>query len=228
MGTDEKNTLLERQQSDLEILFYKIGLVVGLHESVEEQWLLYLEKNNIKKINLNSKEVRDYDDDIDEYVRTYRNFISLRMPYFNKTFIDKGFQRIRVKEVFSIKDKIQRYNESALHGKVILNKCLNDILGARILVPFDFDIIKFGEIIDVMSQGRTYFVDARKEVGYKGLHIYIKNKLGHFRWEIQVWYNKDHDNNIKLHERYKRGYLKDLKDMGVGQNEVFTQYSNGQ
>lgn len=223
-----KVVLPEETIKNYQRLFFQIGLAVGLHQAVEEQWFNYLKDESIEKINLNRKEVRDYDDVLKEYVYRYRNFISIRMPHFNEIFIDKGFQRIRVKDTFSIKDKIEKYNGSNLHGKVILNKCLNDIFGARILVPFEFDVVQLGEFIEDKCEGRVCYVDARKDVGYKGLHIYLKNALGHFRWEIQIWHTNDYDNNIRLHERYKRGYLKDLKDMGAGLNEVSTQYSNGQ
>ena len=50
--------------------------------------------------------------------------------------------------------------------------------------------------------------------GYKAVHVYFREKRGHFPWELQIWRKSDEDNNIALHKEYKRDYINELKELG--------------
>jgi len=48
----------------------------------------------------------------------------------------------------------------------------------------------------------------RDKEGYKGLHVYFKNKNNfYFPWELQIWDAADVEMNITIHERFKRNFL---------------------
>jgi hypothetical protein len=48
----------------------------------------------------------------------------------------------------------------------------------------------------------------RDKEGYRGLHIYFKNKSNvFFPWELQIWDAVDVQSNISNHERFKRNFL---------------------
>ena len=116
---------------------------------------------------------------------------------------------VRVKAYSSVQDKVNRYNEEKKHeyGKIPINKCINDILGFRIIFNKDIDFIK---TIDYINNKYTDLkcINSSKN-GYIAIHVYFtKNDNYKFRWELQLWNSKDVENNKECHERYKQEYTK--------------------
>ncbi|HEN3178698.1 TPA: GTP pyrophosphokinase, partial [Streptococcus agalactiae] len=43
---------------------------------------------------------------------------------------------------------------------------------------------------------------------YTGIHVYFKNKSNHYYpWELQIWDEKDVDQNIESHKLFKRHFV---------------------
>ncbi|MGU5731114.1 hypothetical protein ACV1DR_19710 [Aeromonas jandaei] len=48
----------------------------------------------------------------------------------------------------------------------------------------------------------------RDKAGYRGLHVYFKNKSNYFfPWELQIWDAADIQSNIDNHEKFKRLFM---------------------
>lgn len=116
------------------------------------------------------------------------------------------FYRVKTRE--SIDDKIKRYAEH--EDQYPVNNWLNDIFGARIILRGD-DVARVLTLLDGWQDEfglKNWYV--RDKEGYKGIHIYFKNKSNYFfPWELQVWDEKDVAANIASHRAYKRGFLSD-------------------
>lgn len=54
---------------------------------------------------------------------------------------------------------------------------------------------------------KTRVVLAKREE-YKAIHIYFKKDNFSFPWELQIWADKDYNNNINAHNKYKEDYVK--------------------
>ena len=131
----------------------------------------------------------------------YNPFIALKLPFacaYQVTF--------RVKTQNSIEYKIQQYNTGQHgRGKVPIIKCLNDLLGVRIILesPATYD-----EIDRFMTDcyGKRYRCINSSKQEYKAAHIYFKENNFTFPWELQVWNRSDADKNFASHKKYKQGY----------------------
>ncbi|MGR5238996.1 hypothetical protein [Vibrio alfacsensis] len=117
----------------------------------------------------------------------------------------KYFYRVKTREC--IDDKIARYRER--EDQYPVTNWLNDIFGARI-------ILTKSEIEEVMEELDSWQDELglknwylRNKEGYKGLHIYFKNRSNfYFPWELQIWDRDDLQSNVENHERFKRGFIK--------------------
>ncbi|HEN4525682.1 TPA: GTP pyrophosphokinase, partial [Streptococcus agalactiae] len=48
----------------------------------------------------------------------------------------------------------------------------------------------------------------RDKDNYTGIHVYFKNKSNHYYpWELQIWDEKDVDQNIESHKLFKRHFV---------------------
>ncbi|MEZ8397090.1 GTP pyrophosphokinase [Vibrio splendidus] len=116
----------------------------------------------------------------------------------------KYFYRVKTRE--SIDDKITRYSER--DNQYPVNSWLNDIFGARI-------ILTKSEIAEVMEELDNWQDELglknwylRDKEGYKGLHIYFKNRSNfYFPWELQIWDKEDLMSNVENHEKFKRSFI---------------------
>jgi len=204
---------------DYEVINQAVRQINGLHESVSEDHFGNMSKNKIW--NLKSKRIDDVLEDskifeeFENYVDEYRSKLNFVVAY--SEFIDdysKFDGRNRVKQKDSIQNKLFYYQskKSTNHGKVPLQKCLNDLLGFR-LVFNDFypDEPEFCKLITSLKKDLNLMncFPSNKE-GYKGYHIYFKNgKNQFFPWELQVWNTEDVRNNEKAHRKHdaKRKYI---------------------
>ncbi|MCX8941284.1 nucleotidyltransferase family protein [Vibrio parahaemolyticus] len=116
----------------------------------------------------------------------------------------KYFYRVKTRE--SIEDKIQRYEQR--EDQYPVNNWLNDIFGARIVLTAD-EIEEVMEVLDDWQDElnlKNWYL--RDKDGYKGLHIYFKNRSNfYFPWELQIWDVNDVPSNISSHEKLKREFI---------------------
>lgn len=112
----------------------------------------------------------------------------------------------RVKAPNSVEYKIQSYKtERHGSGKVPINKCINDLFGARIFleVPLSFEDV-YGFVEENYSS-KYRSIDSSKQ-DYKAVHIYFKENNQSFPWELQIWNLCDAETNFASHKNYKQGY----------------------
>ncbi|MHC1714929.1 MAG: hypothetical protein AB9858_04945 [Acidaminococcaceae bacterium] len=190
----------------------KIEVFITLHNAIEELWFKQLDNQNTKKQNFNRIKIKHIDLEILRYIYAYCSMLSKISPGFINILMDKGIERTRVKESLSIDDKIRRYKNDPRKdcGSVIIHKSLNDLYGARVLINDDFDFDDVVNCINADFVEQVVAQNASNEKGYQAVHVYVKCKCGHFRWELQIWRKQDEHKNMKLHEEYKREYIHDL------------------
>lgn len=120
---------------------------------------------------------------------------------------------MRVKQRESIAAKLTHYRYGKTEqGKVPINKCLNDLLGIRIIIDgFDHTCKLFSELCEGIKKQKNYKIkieDASKN-GYVATHIYFQGEDNFaFPWELQIWSKKDDSNNKTSHNEHKQSYTK--------------------
>lgn len=168
---------------------------------------------NLKKTlvcDIESNELAQY------YIVYYNLFLSYINVHFNVTSVYPDV-RARVKTVNSFSDKIDKYNKKHENGKIPINKCLNDLLGFRIILTESYD---FNSIMDFIKEsfGDKYkCIDASK-LSYKAVHVYFRGDNYSFPWELQIWNAEDERSNIESHNIYKQEYTGQEKD--INQKEL--------
>ena len=177
-----------------------ISEINAIHERFSDD---YFETGKIEKINLSRTIANVPVEHIYKYRLTLHESIN---DYLMTTTIDiKYFYRVKTRE--SIDDKIERF--STKEDQYPVNNWLNDIFGARIVLSSD-EIVKILDSLDDWQEQyglKNWYL--RDKEGYKGLHIYFKNRNNfYFPWELQIWDQKDVKQNITNHERFKRNFIK--------------------
>jgi len=161
----------------------------------------YFETGKVQKVNLS----RTITNVPTEHIYSYRlNLHESINDYLIKSNISiRYFYRVKTRESIDRKIKIFRTNTD----QYPVNNWLNDIFGARIIL----DNETINEILNLLDNWqeelglKNWYL--RNKDGYKGLHIYFKNKSNFFfPWELQIWDKVDIDSNIKSHELYKRDF----------------------
>lgn len=170
-----------------------------LHSSFSND---YFEVGKIDKLNL-SKTIKHIPL---SHIYNYRLILHESInDYLMEADIEiKYFYRVKTRE--SIDDKIERFSNR--EDQYPVNNWLNDIFGARIVLS-DSEITSVMDLLDKwqdeLGLKNWYF---REKEGYRGLHIYFKNRSNfYFPWELQIWDTKDIQNNIKNHEKFKRNFV---------------------
>lgn len=184
----------------------KIGLVKQLISEINRLHLDfsndYFETAKIEKVNL-SKTIKHVPA---PHIYKYRLVLHESInDYLMTANIDiKYFYRVKTRE--SIDDKISRF--SSREDQYPVNNWLNDIFGARIILPAS-EIDEIMELLDGWQEElglKNWYL--RDKTGYKGLHVYFKNKSNfYFPWELQIWDVADLESNIKNHEKFKRNFI---------------------
>lgn len=162
----------------------------------------YFETGRVEKINL-SRTIKHVPV---PHIYKYRLILHESVnDYLMTADIDiKYFYRVKTRE--SIDDKIERF--STREDQYPVNNWLNDIFGARIILTSE-EITAVMDLLDdwqdELSLKNWYL---RNKEGYRGLHIYFKNKSNfYFPWELQIWDTEDLQSNIKNHEKFKRNFM---------------------
>lgn len=164
-------------------------------------------------INLKNKTVKNISQDsqIVEYIFNYLSFIlnvSINLDFDSLNF-EKSTIRSRVKTQNSIATKIKIYSgEEHYYGQIPIKKCLNDLLGFRIIID---DIFDFTDIKRFISDEYPFLkcIDSSKN-SYRATHIYFSKNGNNcfFPWELQIWKTEDEKSNLDSHKKYKQSYTK--------------------
>jgi len=162
----------------------------------------YFETGRIDKINLSRTIQHVSASHIYKYRLTLHESIN---DYLMAANIDiKYFYRVKTRE--SIDDKIERF--SSREDQYPVNNWLNDIFGARIILSAE-EITAVMDLLDDWQDElnlKNWYL--RNKEGYRGLHIYFKNKNNfYFPWELQIWDAEDVQSNIRNHEKFKRNFI---------------------
>lgn len=188
----------------------------NLIEFIQEEYLQFNDKwRNSKyfdKINLKNTLVKDLMEDrlMLDVAFNYREFINENniqlMKDFKQFNSSKAKVSSRAKTKNSIEYKIENYVKNHENGELPINKCLNDLFGIRIICK---EVLTYNQIKELVENQYENLkcIDSSKKVGYKATHIYFKEDNFHFQWELQIWNEKDEENNIKSHEKYKQDYV---------------------
>lgn len=141
-----------------------------------------------------------------EHIYLYRlNLHESINDYLMRLEVDFSYY-YRVKTRESIDDKIQRYSNR--DDQFPVNGWLNDIFGARIVLS-TAQIASINPLLDDWKERldlKNWYL--RDKCGYKGLHIYFKNKNNFFfPWELQIWNKNDVQTNIDNHRKFKRNFI---------------------
>ena len=163
----------------------------------------YFETGKVQKLNLSHtlknvpvEHILSYRLNLHEAINDYLAFADTRGIDF--------FYRVKTAE--SIHDKISRY--LARDNQYPVNNILNDIFGARVILPSDSVTEIIGRL-DSWKAGyglKNWYL--RDTEGYIGIHVYFKNGSNfYYPWELQVWDEKDAKANIESHMAYKRLFV---------------------
>lgn len=166
----------------------------------------YFETGKVTKVNLSRtfahvaiEHILSYRLNLHESINDYLFFADIKDIHFY----------YRVKTTESIHDKIKRY--LARKNQYPVNNILNDIFGARIILPSEW----IGKILNHLDEYKEKYQlknwYLRDVDGYIGIHIYFKNSSNfYYPWELQIGDIKDARANIENHRLYKRHFVKHL------------------
>lgn len=162
----------------------------------------YFETGKIEKINLSKTIAHVPAPHVYKYRLTLHECIN---DYLMTADIEiKYFYRVKTRE--SIDDKIARY--TSREDQYPVNNWLNDIFGARIVLTATEIQSAMDLLDDWQSELNLKNWYLRDKEGYRGLHVYFKNKSNfYFPWELQIWDENDLQSNIQNHEKFKRIFM---------------------
>lgn len=176
-------------------------------------------------LHLNLKRTKVYhmflDDQIGVISEDYYKYIISYVEKINELSIYLEFEyhysdldlSMRVKQKESITNKLNHYRYGKKEaGRVPLNKCLNDLLGVRIILKdFNHDCSCFLELCEAIEDidGYKIKVEDSTKNGYVATHVYFYGKGNFsFPWELQIWSRRDDENNKESHYEHKQSYTK--------------------
>ena len=190
---------------------------------IQDKYKINLKKVKLYKVfqieskNLEDKQVRCH---IDEYFMQklqnyliHLNDISIFGPPFEYVYSDLNISS-RVKAINSVVYKIIHYcTEKNEKGHVPIEKCINDLLGYRIILDTD---VEYEEVISYIKEikeknkldGIKIIEANRANNDYRAIHIYFKLDNHSFKWELQIWLRKYEKGNIFSHALHKQSYTK--------------------
>lgn len=189
-----------REKNDrLKIVKELISEINRIHRDFS---IAYFDTGTIEKVNLS----RTISNVPAVHIYKYRLVLHEAInDYLMMADIDlKYFYRVKTRE--SIDDKVERYTNR--ENQYPVNNWLNDIFGARIILSKP-EIDEIMEVLDEWQDElslKNWYL--RDKEGYKGLHIYFKNRSNfYFPWELQIWDKDDLQSNVENHERFKRHFI---------------------
>lgn len=119
--------------------------------------------------------------------------------------------RFRVKNKESALNKLFHYRFKRSPSSIPIQKCLNDLLGFRIIIDAEFD---YQELLADINTSADLSVTlfrpyVRIDENYQAIHLYVKSdNNSYFPWEIQIWRKSDEVSNEQSHRNHeeKRRY----------------------
>lgn len=197
-------------------LYSLIKEISNFQQKIHLKWRKISQKNY--SVNFKNKKVDDVNNDelFYLYVSDYRKMIQdpeniTDLIVLKANYTALGQLDYRIKENDSWMDKLNRYQNGDLKGKIPLNKCLNDLVGFRISLKINIDrekiIERLTELCSHNGMKNIKIIDSSKN-GYFAVHIYIKDTNKEPSWELQIWNHEDIANNIDSHKTYKQDYNK--------------------
>lgn len=196
-----------------------IEYICELYNQVDNTFIF-----NGTKLNLKNKDVKEisFNSDIEfsfsfyERIDDYRSHLKkLILPAIEEIKNNPSFSLIRpigrIKNTNSVFCKICRYNSSEKinYGSVAISKCINDIMGVRVLIKTRSQN-KIIEIVNIaigeLNNNYKYKIVNSNNGKYKGIHLYIFENNFSFNWEIQFWRYVDEKRNKKSHATHKQMY----------------------
>lgn len=177
-----------------------ISEINKLHKAYSDD---YFETGKVEKINLS----KTFNKVPTEPILSYRlNLHEAINDYLYQADVKDINFYYRVKTAESILDKIERYKQRGT--KYPVNNILNDIFGARVILNSD-DI---ANVLNELDNWKEYYHlknwYLRDVDGYIGIHVYFKNNSNfYYPWELQIWDEKDAEQNIESHRLYKRSFV---------------------
>lgn len=192
--------------NELEIL---ILCVSEENNRINEIWKKH---HHYKDLNMSKNLVCDLYNDPEKLstIFIYRNFIldsnfNPSLLFSDLNLKNKVFSRI--KTINSIQYKIENYYKNHQQGKIPINKCLNDLIGIRIILEEDVTLSQISEWIKKEFPELKVIPAYRNE--YKAIHVYFGKENSYlFQWELQIWLRKDSSTNLASHREYKQEYVK--------------------
>lgn len=190
------------------------------HNEYCKGWII----NNEEKFNLKNKCVCDIYNNFTGIKKTFKKYMDSFLNGLNcldSNIMDNIYDiyglklniRGRTKDYMSI---IYKLNRIIKHngGKYPIQKCLNDLLGYRIIDEnYSNNIYSIIQYLE-WAKNNNYRIRhiKRDKDGYKGYHIYFLGPNNYsFPIELQIWDSKDEQNNLKSHKIYKQDYIKWVK-----------------
>lgn len=196
-------------------LIILLNRIIGWHIKFSEDFIRENEAYNLRKKRVDHVLKEDeFDHRFVLLVYNYIKKITEEYLYFDfESTSNQIDTRLRGKAKESVLNKLYYYRFGAgRDSKVPLKKCMNDILGFRIILK-DFeqdykDIEKYIKSQEEISS--KLHVYHRKDKEYNAVHVYIINKNNKFfPWELQIWKSDDEVKNEQSHRSHKekREYL---------------------
>lgn len=213
------NILLMSNKMDLMLYDKVINAIYDEHTEATKQWLEYkkvYDKQNM--YNLGKVCICDICNvengillpEFKKYIDSYKQniFVSLGLEILVKIKKTYGVSITgRVKNEDSIINKINEKSKQKL-GKFPVNKCLNDLVGFRI-IDSEYNNNINNLIAYLNNTKRTIRIRHMSRINglYKAYHIYFKGENNfYFPAELQIWDKADEHTNLVSHKIYKREY----------------------
>lgn len=195
-----------------------IDYIQAVYTEITTEWL----HSSSDRINLKKSLVSDIDVDgtIYKSIMEYVQLLNERSANITLQLSSVCSCQVtaRVKAQNSIEYKIQNYKTDRHElGRVPINKCVNDLLGFRIILETPLTFEEIHSFIEAAYSRKYRCIDSSK-LDYKAVHLYFKENNQSFPWELQIWNRCDVESNFASHQKYKQEYTtweKESKEGGI-------------
>lgn len=189
-------------------LIHLINEIGKLHQQFSKDFFARHEAYNLKKTRVDNVVFRDtYDEKFISLVEEYIENLSEWIFYLDFESVNPIIDtRFRGKNRASSLNKLTYYRHGKTDPSISLQKCMNDLLGFRIIIDENFDYSDLLTQIKEFNKLETSLFRpyVRTDEVYQGIHIYFKNDNNkYFPWELQIWKKSDAEVNEESHRAHK-------------------------
>ena len=193
-----------------------INYIGDLHKEFSKEFFSNHDSFNLKRTTV-AKVIKDestYDVDFINLVDSYIEEITMfQLTHDFEINNDKIDPRFTGKTRESALNKLYYYSVRSVGADFPLQKCLNDLLGFRIIIDNTLD---YNDLLENIKKSpclktkisRSYIrrdIDKNRGIKYIGIHIYFKSENNRFfPWELQIWQKADAILNEKSHRKHKQ------------------------